>query len=116
MRDVNGGTASSTPAQRTRAALYEAYGHESFWPIYEAAKDTGCFLAIHGGAVTGHGLQRLHRLIVARTLSHVSSLMLQLTSVVFGSVFDLFPGVHVGYFRTNRVGREKPRLRRSVVG
>jgi uncharacterized protein len=75
----------------------EAYGHRSFWPIYEAAQELDCMLAVHGGPAWGMGLERLQRLIEVRTLSHGLSLMIQLTSMMFGGVFDLFPGVRLAF-------------------
>ncbi len=77
--------------------LYEAFGHRSFWPVYEAAQELGCLLAVHGGAAQGLGLERLHRLIEARTLTHGFSQMLQMTSMIFGGVFDAFPRLRVAY-------------------
>jgi predicted TIM-barrel fold metal-dependent hydrolase len=77
--------------------LYEAFGHRSFWPVYEAAQELGCLLAVHGGAAQGLGLERLHRLIEARTLTHGFSQMLQMTSMMFGGVFDAFPHLRVAY-------------------
>jgi predicted TIM-barrel fold metal-dependent hydrolase len=77
--------------------LYEAFGHRAYWPVYEAAQELNCLLAVHGGAAQGLGLERLHRLIEARTLTHGFSQMLQMTSMVFGGVFDAFPRLRVAF-------------------
>src|SRR5262245_61502288 len=47
--------------------LYEAFGHRAFWPVYEAAQEMNCVLAVHGGSAYGLGLERLHKLIEVRT-------------------------------------------------
>jgi uncharacterized protein len=86
-----GMVAAALPAN----GLSEAYGHRNFWPIYEAAQEHGCALAVHGGSINGLGLERLERLIEARTLSHGFGVMIQATSMIFEGVFDLFPGVRV---------------------
>ena len=79
------------------AGLPEAFGHPSFWPVYEAAQELDCVLAVHGGSAQGLGLERLRRLIEVRTLTHGFSQMIQMTSMVFGGVFDQFPGLRVAY-------------------
>lgn len=79
------------------AGLYEAFGHRSFWPVYEAAQELSCMLAVHGAPAYGLGLERLHRLIEVRTLTHPFSQMLQMTSMMFGGVFDAFPRLRVAF-------------------
>jgi predicted TIM-barrel fold metal-dependent hydrolase len=77
--------------------LSEAFGHRSFWPVYEAAQELNCVLAVHGASLQGLGLERLRRLIEARTLSHGFSQMVQITSMMFGGVFDAFPRLRVAF-------------------
>jgi predicted TIM-barrel fold metal-dependent hydrolase len=79
------------------AGLYEAFGHRQFWPVYQAAQELGCLLAVHGAPAYGIGLERLHRLIEVRTLTHGFSQMIQMTSMMFGGVFDEFPELRVAY-------------------
>ncbi len=79
------------------AGLYEAFGHRSFWPVYAAAQETGCLLAVHGAPAYGLGLERLHRLIEVRTLTHGFSQMVQMTSMIFAGVFDAFPRLRVAF-------------------
>jgi len=73
------------------AGLREALGHRSYWPIYAAAEELGCILAIHGGPSTGLGLDKLQKLIEVRTLTHGFGQMTQMTSLMFEGVFDAFP-------------------------
>lgn len=77
--------------------LYEAFGHRQFWLVYETAQELGCLLAVHGAPAQGLGLERLHRLIEVRTLTHGFSQMVQMTSMVFGGVFDAFPRLRVAF-------------------
>ncbi len=77
--------------------LYEAYGHRQFWPVYEAAQALDCVIAVHGAPAQGLGLERLHRLIELRTLTHGFSQMVQMTSMTFGGVFDAFPRLRVAF-------------------
>jgi uncharacterized protein len=79
------------------AGLYEALGHRSYWPVYEAAAELGCVLGIHGAPSGGLGLDRLHRLIEVRTLTHGFSQMVQMTSMMFEGVFDTFPTVRFAF-------------------
>jgi len=77
--------------------LWEAYGHKSFWPVYEAAQELNCLLGVHGGSTRNLGLERLHTLVEARTLSHGLSQMIQMTSMMFAGVFDAFPKLRVAF-------------------
>lgn len=79
------------------AGLWEAFGHPSFWPVYDAAQELGVPVCVHGGPARGMGLDRLHRAIEMRTLNHVMSQLVQMTSMVFGGVFDAFPRLKVAY-------------------
>ncbi|HYU18072.1 MAG TPA: amidohydrolase family protein [Chloroflexota bacterium] len=79
------------------AGLREAFGHRSFWPVYEAAQELDCLLAVHGAPAYGLGLERLHKMIEVRTLTHPFSQFLQMTSMMFGGVFDAFPRLKVAF-------------------
>ena len=79
------------------AGLYEAFGHRMFWPIYEAAQELGVVLAVHGAPARGLGLERLHKMIEKRTLTHGFSQMQQMVSMMFGGVYDAFPRLRVAY-------------------
>jgi len=79
------------------AGLYEALGHRSFWPVYDAAQELDCVLAVHGAPSLGLGLDRLHKLIEVRTLTHGFSQMTQMTSLMFEGVFDAFPRLRFAF-------------------
>ncbi len=79
------------------AGLWEALGHRGYWPIYAAAEELGCVLAIHGGPSLGLGLDKLHKLIEVRTLTHGFSQMAQMTSMMFEGVFDAFPRLRFAF-------------------
>src|SRR5690606_28551415 len=68
-----------------------------FWPIYEAAEETGVVLAVHGAPSYDLGLERLQKLVEVRALTHPFSQMIQLTSMMFEGVFDAFPSLRVAY-------------------
>jgi predicted TIM-barrel fold metal-dependent hydrolase len=74
-----------------------AYGAREFWPIYEAAQECDVLLAVHGAPSYNLGLERLQKLIEVCTLTHPFSQMIQLTSMMFEGVFDLFPNLRVAY-------------------
>ena len=78
--------------------LRDPFGDRAYWPVYEAAQELDCLLTVHAGATQGLGLDGyLRRLIEVRTLSHGVGQMLQLTSMIFGGVFDAFPRLRVAY-------------------
>jgi predicted TIM-barrel fold metal-dependent hydrolase len=79
------------------AGLTEAFGHRSYWPVYEAAQDLGCLVAVHGGPAAGLGLDRMRHAVEMRALNHGFAQQVQLTSMVFGGVFDAFPTLRVAY-------------------
>jgi predicted TIM-barrel fold metal-dependent hydrolase len=77
--------------------LWEAFGHQSFWPVYEVAQALDVPVLVHGGPASGIGVDRLHRAIEMRSLNHVMSQLVQMTSMVFGGVYDAFPRLRVAY-------------------
>lgn len=79
------------------AGLNEAFGHRSFWPVYEAAQELNVPVLVHGGPAYGVGLERMRKAIEMRSLNHVMSQLTQMTSMVFGGVFDAFPRLKVAY-------------------
>lgn len=79
------------------AGLTEAFGHRMYWPVYEAAQELNCLLAVHGGPSAGLGLDRMRRAVEMRALNHGFAQQIQMTSMVFGGVFDAFPSLRVAY-------------------
>jgi predicted TIM-barrel fold metal-dependent hydrolase len=77
--------------------MQRAFGSRQFWPIYEAAQELDTVLAVHGAPSHNMGLERMERLIEVRALTHPFSQMIQITSMLFSGVFDLFPRLRVAY-------------------
>jgi predicted TIM-barrel fold metal-dependent hydrolase len=73
------------------AGLRRALGERFYFPIYETAQELDVPLAIHAGSAQGMGLDIFERAIEARTLSHSFGQIIQMTSLMFNGVFDLFP-------------------------
>ena len=72
-------------------------GDEGYFPFYEAAQELNAILTVHAGSAQGIGLDGLERMIEIRTLSHGFGQMIQMTSMMFGGVFDAFPRLKVAY-------------------
>jgi predicted TIM-barrel fold metal-dependent hydrolase len=66
------------------------FGDSLYDPIYETAQELDCVLAVHAGG-PGIRLEMLDRAIEARCLGHPTSLMIEMTSMMFSGVFDRFP-------------------------
>ena len=79
------------------AGLPEAFGDPKFWPLYEAAQELDVVLAVHSASAQGLGLDRLRKLIEVRALTHPFGQFVQLTSMIFGGVYDAFPRLRVAY-------------------
>lgn len=77
--------------------LGKTYGDKSFWPIYEAAEKHGMPLAIHGAPSRGFGFDHFREFARVHALEHPVPLMVQLTDMIFGGVFDDFPNLKVAY-------------------
>lgn len=72
-------------------------GRGEFDPLYAEAQGLDCALAIHGGPVTGFGLDIFESLAEARPLEHAVPQMVQMMSMIYGGVFDRFPKLRVAY-------------------
>jgi predicted TIM-barrel fold metal-dependent hydrolase len=79
------------------AGLPEAFGDESFWPVYEAAQELNVPLAVHSAPAQGLGLDRLRKLIEVRSLTHPIGQFVQIASMLFSGVYDAFPRLRVAY-------------------
>jgi uncharacterized protein len=77
--------------------LPEALGHRSYWPVYEAAEELNCLLAVHGAPTWGLGLEKLRSLIEVRVLNHAVAQQIQMTSLVLSGAFDAYPGLRVAF-------------------
>ena len=75
----------------------KTYGDKSFWPIYEAAERHDMPLALHGAPSRGFGFDHFREFACVHALEHPVPLMIQLTDMIFGGVFDVFPKLRVAY-------------------
>lgn len=65
--------------------------HEYYWPIYEAAAEMDCPLAIHGGSSRGIGIDSYSVFRGAHVLHHPVPLMIALTGLIYHGVLDRYP-------------------------
>ena len=72
------------------------YGDPFYYPIYETAQELDTVLAVHAGG-PGNRLDMLSRAIEARCLGHPTSLMIEMTSMMFSGVFDRFPRLRFSF-------------------
>ncbi len=77
--------------------LRQPLGDEGYFPFYEAAQELNATLTVHAAPAQGIGLDGFERMIEIRTLSHGFGQMIQMTSMMFGGVFDAFPRLKVAY-------------------
>jgi predicted TIM-barrel fold metal-dependent hydrolase len=77
--------------------LRDPFGDRGYWPVYAAAQELDTLLTVHAGATQGLGLAHLRRFIEVRTLSHGVGQMVQMTSMMFGGVFDAFPRLRIAF-------------------
>ena len=75
----------------------KTYGDKSFWPIYAAAEKHNMPLALHGAPSRGFGFDHFREFARVHALEHPVPLMIQLTDMIFGGVFDDFPKLKVAY-------------------
>jgi predicted TIM-barrel fold metal-dependent hydrolase len=72
-------------------------GHETFWPIYQAAAELDCVLGVHGGSNHGSGLDTFSNFTASHVLHHSVPLMTALVSFIYHGVYDRFPGVRFAF-------------------
>jgi predicted TIM-barrel fold metal-dependent hydrolase len=77
--------------------LRQPFGDPKYFPVYEAAQELGALLAVHAAPTQGIGVDAFDRLIEVRTLSHGFGQMIQMTSMIYGGVFDKFPKLKIAY-------------------
>jgi predicted TIM-barrel fold metal-dependent hydrolase len=71
------------------------YGSAEFLPVFRAAEELDCALAIHGSPQSGLGLEIFSRHIEAHVLSHPLPIMTHCISIVFGGMLEQFPKTRV---------------------
>lgn len=77
--------------------LNKAYGHADFWPLHAEAERLDVALTVHGSPGRGLGLDHLQSFIESHTLKEPFSVLIQLTSMMYQGVFEVFPGLRVAY-------------------
>lgn len=77
--------------------LPETLGHRSYWPVYAAAEELGCLLAVHGAPTWGLGLERLRSLIEVRVLNHAVAQQIQMTSLMLSGIFEAYPRLRIAF-------------------
>jgi predicted TIM-barrel fold metal-dependent hydrolase len=73
-------------------------GDRTYWPIYAAAEQLKCALAVHGGS--HHRLASIDTYQTyygAHALGHPLTVMIQCVGMLSHGVFDQFPGVRVAF-------------------
>ena len=71
-------------------------GDSLYDPIYKAAQELDTVLSIHAGG-PGNRFEMFESAIEARCLGHPTSLMTEMTSMMFRGVFDRFPKVRFAF-------------------
>ena len=79
-------------AGHRRKPLGDAY----YDPIYRTAEELDTVISIHAGG-PGDRFEMFDRAIEARCLGHPTSLMTEMTSMMFHGVFDRFPSVRFAF-------------------
>jgi 2,3-dihydroxybenzoate decarboxylase len=74
-----------------------ALGDREYWPIYRAADELGCALAVHGGSYAGLGLDAMGIFAGAHALGHPYAVLNAFTSLTFNGVFDTFGNTRFGF-------------------
>ena len=74
------------------------YGEPEFDPIFAEAERLDVPIILHGGTVQGLGLDMLRRFADAHVLEHPLPLLIHLTNMVYGGVFERHPSLRVGFF------------------
>jgi len=72
-------------------------GDRLYRPIYEAADELGCVIAIHGGSYAGLALEQMNTLAGAHALGHPFGIMLQFVSMTLNGIFDDYRNVRFAF-------------------
>ncbi len=72
-------------------------GTPGYFPIYQAANDFGCCVAVHGGVHGNRGMDGLDPYAAVHAIGHPLGQMISLASLVFNGVLERFPKVRFGF-------------------
>jgi len=72
-------------------------GTPTYFPVYEAANELGCCVAVHGGVHGNMGMDGLDPYAAVHAIGHPLGQMVSLASLIFNAVMDRFPKVRIGF-------------------
>ena len=72
-------------------------GTPIYFPVYEAANELGCCVAIHGGVHGNMGMDGLDPYAAVHAIGHPLGQMISLASLVFNGVLERFPKIRFGF-------------------
>jgi predicted TIM-barrel fold metal-dependent hydrolase len=72
-------------------------GAPAYFPIYEAADELGCCVAVHGGVHGGMAMDGLDPYAAVHAIGHPLGQMISLASIVFNGILEKFPRIRFGF-------------------
>ena len=72
-------------------------GARDYWPVYQAAQELDCVLAVHGGNYEHLGFDTLANFPVSRALGMPAPLLNGLAGMIAEGTLDEFPSVRIGF-------------------
>ena len=79
-------------------------GSREYWPVYRAAEELGCVLAVHGGNYEHLGFDTMARFPTSRALGMPIALMNGLAGMIAEGTLDEFPNVRIGFMEGGTAG------------
>jgi predicted TIM-barrel fold metal-dependent hydrolase len=77
--------------------LLKHIGAREYWPVYQAAEELGCALAVHGGNYEHLGFDTLPNFPVSRALGMPLPLLNGLAGLIAEGTLDEFPRLRIGF-------------------
>lgn len=77
--------------------LIKHIASREYWPLYEAAEELGCVLAVHGGNYERLGFDTMSNFPASRALGMPIPLLSGMTGMIVDGVLDRFPDLHFGF-------------------
>jgi predicted TIM-barrel fold metal-dependent hydrolase len=72
-------------------------GAPVYFPIYEAANELGCCVAIHGGVHGSMAMDGLDPYAAVHAIGHPLGQMIALASIIFNGILEKFPRIRFGF-------------------
>lgn len=72
-------------------------GDRQYRPVYEAANELGCVIAVHGGSYAGLGLEQMNTLAGAHALGHPFGNMVHFVSMTLNGIFDDYENIRFAF-------------------